>query len=110
MCGCAEVSGAVCFAEVPQLRPETRRSRTEPSKAVEAVLSDLNEDVGRAPVVSVDTKKSQCSSRASLHRSGSEEMCRVRGRRGKLSLHPSDGLLSVGVQVPEMPVDVYDRV
>eukprot|EP00439_Symbiodinium_sp_Y106_P086900 s419_g36.t2 len=71
---------------VPQLRPETRRSRTEPSKAVEAALSDLNEDVGRAPVVSVDTKKSQCSSLASLHRSGSEEMCRGRARRGKLSL------------------------
>ncbi|CAE7034026.1 Ttc8 [Symbiodinium sp. CCMP2592] len=78
--------GAEGFAQVPQLRPETRRSRTEPSKAVEAALSDLNEDVGRAPVVSVDTKKSQCSSLASLHRSGSEEMCRGRGRRGKLSL------------------------
>jgi len=74
------------FNAVPQLRPETRRSRTEPSKAVEAALSDLNEDVGRAPVVSVDTKKSQCSSLASLHRSGSEEMCRGRARRGKLSL------------------------
>ncbi|CAE7241367.1 arg, partial [Symbiodinium sp. CCMP2456] len=50
------------FNAVPQLRPETRRSRTEPSKAVEAALSDLNEDVGRIEAFTVNLGTLQAAS------------------------------------------------